>query len=225
MASEVPVFETAWMQEAYQVRDRLVQAGIWAEVVGHPGPTDEGGGRMQVVVPEEALAAAREVLVTPEAAETAVESESWPCCPQCGTRRTAVCPICKTAAIDFPEPDEVFVAVPDPLSGATPGKQCGSGSGACAAGSDEAADEEGEPSDPPWMLLCTTCDEPFVPRFAARCGGCDHTFDDGLHGITPVAPEAAVAGDEYALGRVLIVLGGLTVLVLVVVGYFAYILR
>ena len=30
------------------------------------------------------------------------------------------------------------------------------------------------------MLLCPTCDEPFTPQFARRCGDCGHEFPDGF---------------------------------------------
>jgi hypothetical protein len=30
------------------------------------------------------------------------------------------------------------------------------------------------------MVLCPTCDEPFRPEFARRCGQCGHNFADGF---------------------------------------------
>ena len=29
------------------------------------------------------------------------------------------------------------------------------------------------------MLVCTTCDEPFVPEYPRRCEWCGHQFEDG----------------------------------------------
>ena len=118
----------------------------------------------------------------------------WPVCPQCGARRMT------------------------PLSGLRDGRYAvslgrhgfqrpvGAARGtaldlslwprrlhAGRATSQEPASEPQQPGVPPQrMLICTTCDEPFVPEYPRRCEWCGHTFADGY--------EVDVAADEQGEG-------------------------
>ena len=53
----------------------------------------------------------------------------------------------------------------------------------------DSADEPQPPGVPPQrMLICTMCDEPFVPAYPRRCEWCGHTFADGYE-VDVVAEE------------------------------------
>jgi hypothetical protein len=112
----------------------------------------------------------------------------WPRCPWCNAKRVVRCPICKTAGTDFPEADPVYMGTPhgeeptEPIS-------CGCGSGGCSSSKDTVDDRPAPPASPvtthtddepaALMLVCTTCDEPFVPEYPRRCEWCGHEFEDG----------------------------------------------
>jgi len=129
-------------------------------------------------------------------AERVDEQHPWPRCPQCGARRPTVCGVCQTAGTDFPLADADFVAPPGVADDAQP-LSCGCGSGGCSTHGSTAAEdarpeeEDARPEDtvdetqteaeaPPRMLMCPTCDEPFVPEYPRRCEWCGHEFDDGF---------------------------------------------
>ena len=82
---------------------------------------------------------------------------AWPTCPDCGRRRQTVCPICETAGTTLPLADPNHEGV------------------APALGPTKDQPEEHLP-----LLICTTCDEPFRPRFYKICQWCRHEFDDGI---------------------------------------------
>jgi hypothetical protein len=74
----------------------------------------------------------------------------WPTCPDCSRRRLTSCPVCETAGTGFPR---AFMP--------------------------ERRDEGGVSSPENLFVLCTICDEPFVPEFPAHCEWCGHRFADG----------------------------------------------
>jgi hypothetical protein len=75
------------------------------------------------------------------------------------------------------------------------------------------------------LVICPTCDEPFVPEFPARCEWCGYRFADGREpppidlGTTPslLLPELN--------GRVVAVALGLALLAALVMGWFYYVLN
>jgi hypothetical protein len=63
------------------------------------------------------------------------------------------------------------------------------------------------------MVICPTCDEPFVPEYAARCEGCGQAFPDGYE------PSSAPAPAEPLNTRILVTLAALAILVVGMVIY------
>jgi hypothetical protein len=98
--------------------------------------------------------------------ETDAETSTWPCCPQCGRRRLAVCPVCETAGTDF-------------ARGFSPGPT------SCPLNEPDA---EGSTRRVRPLVLCPICDEPFRPEFLACCEWCGYRFGDGVERAAP-APE------------------------------------
>ena len=126
-------------------------------------------------------------------AEAGVEEISWPRCPECDAKRTTTCPICETAGTDFAQADRQFLGTPGPEGPAKP-TSCGCGPGGCSGGATAPGEEPtaegssegcvpGETAPgagpPPVMLMCPTCDEPFVPEYPRRCEWCGHDYGDG----------------------------------------------
>ena len=152
--------------------------------------------------------------------------QTWPECPQCGSPRWTRCPICGHEGTDCAQADPEFVGTVDLDPEARP-VTCGCGSAGCSGAraespAEEAADgvEQAEPpgESPPPMLLCPTCDDPFVPEYARRCGACGHEFADGYE------PAPGPGLDERLSGRAIAVLLGLVAVVIALVLYFALIL-
>ncbi|HUT90872.1 MAG TPA: hypothetical protein VMY37_15310 [Thermoguttaceae bacterium] len=156
--------------------------------------------------------------------------EKWHLCPQCGARRTTRCPICGTTGTEFAQADPEFVGTPGLSEDAQPISSCGCGSGGCshgqsavnvengltgAAGAEAHERREAESDAPEVMLVCTTCDEPFVPEYSRRCPACDHEFPDG----DDVESDPA-ARDRMGVRAVAVILG-LAVLFIAVFVYFA----
>ena len=182
-------------------------AGDWmVRAAGGPGfaPTAP-----RIVVHEDDAEDAREILLEAEAtlagAEAAPElvslldetgeESSWPMCPHCARPRLATCPVCETSGTDFAEAFLLEQA-------------------------DEATEEE-----PRRMVLCPTCDEPFAPRFPARCEWCGHRFRDGYE-----MPEARPLTTPPQIftelnGRVVVLLVGLTVVLGSMFGWFYWLLE
>ena len=207
------VFADERRELVYMVRTRLVEAGIEAFVVNDamqiavgeipPGWT----AAARVVVGEQDAAAADAIVrqfedeaLTPNSPTDAPDDDraaaSEPVgdvllepaqCPACGRSRMAVCPVCQTARADFPPADPA----PD---------------------SDRAA---GSPHEQ--MLVCTICDEPFVPGYLARCEWCGHDFGTGIRPVDPVTREPMDA-------RVVAAVLGLSLAGLAIVAYFAVLL-
>jgi len=125
--------------------------------------------------------------------EAAGEEVPWPRCPQCRALRTTKCPVCETAGTDFGRADPQFLDTPGP-EGPTKPTSCGCGTGACSGSATPPGEEPtgeggsggGVPAErapgedrPPVMLMCPTCDEPFVPEYPRRCEWCGHDYGDG----------------------------------------------
>lgn len=136
---------------------------------------------------------------------------NWPRCPQCHVPRLTWCPICQTAGTRFEAADDVPSDLFDELAGGACAVEC-SGS-VCArsthsppaaqiqppeapAGTEAGLQRGGEA---PGMVLCPTCDEPFVPAFARHCEWCGYEFADGVD-FTPLLPEEAESLGPRALG-------------------------
>jgi hypothetical protein len=103
-------------------------------------------------------------------------------------------------------------------AGCSPGKS-GAGGSAQGCGTDcgpeNAGDDVSEAplEPPPWMLICSTCSEPFVPEHARRCARCGHEFDEGY--------EVHAEPREEISARAVAVILGLVALVIAFVIYFA----
>jgi hypothetical protein len=67
------------------------------------------------------------------------------------------------------------------------------------------------------MLMCPTCDEPFVPVYLRRCEWCGHEFPDGTE-----IPLSAASADPIN-GRVVVVILALLLLGAAMAGYFLYV--
>jgi len=122
----------------------------------------------------------------------------WPTCPQRERRRTAVCPVCATAGCDF---------------------QLGWGDS--AAGTVELNDAtadlaQSEEESEDLLVICPGCDESFRPGFLRRCEWCGHRFDAGV--VADMRPV------ETLNSRVLATIGGVTIIVVALLAYFAIVL-
>jgi hypothetical protein len=160
-----------------------------------------------------------------------VEEIPWPRCPKCDAMRTTKCPICETAGTDFARADPEFLDTPGPEGPSKP-MSCGCGPGGCSGGAAAPGEEltagdgsEGcvpaeaspEADRPGLMLMCPTCDEPFVPEYPRRCEWCGHEFDDGYEVDRP--PEL-----EHINIRMIAVLVALLALLIGATVYFLMIL-
>ena len=154
---------------------------------------------------------------------TAMLLDVWPTCPACQKRRVTRCPICGTAGSDFPPADTGFSAIAELDATLAAGPETGCGpqgcsSDGCAGDHGSTISEVDDPNRPPEtppsdddtaetpMLMCTTCDEPFVPQYAGQCEWCGHRFDDGY------AVEIDRRAPERFNARMIGVLIGLAVL-------------
>ncbi len=154
----------------------------------------------------------------------------WPRCPQCGAERITRCPVCKTTGSDFPEADSEFVWGMGLAE--IGGDEKGQGSGRCNCGSQgscssqqPAAAPEHEDQQPPLddqperlVLMCPTCDEPFMPEFPCQCAMCDHIFDDGY------AVELHHTPPEQIGSRVIALMVGMAVVLVGLTAYFMWVL-
>ncbi|MDY0168645.1 MAG: hypothetical protein RBS80_19005 [Thermoguttaceae bacterium] len=227
------VYSTEHFGDAQTVRSLLAAEGVSAILFRDPFESARSAGatdvHIQVAAADEA--AARRVIgrlersrLGPGADGTVIDA--WPRCPECAAPRMTCCPVCQTAGHDFPQADPEFSVLPEPGAAEEPlACGCGSCSGggpdgsATPAGEISAAlpDDATEP-DGPVMLTCTTCDEPFVPRYLRRCEWCGHTFPDGIEFELPGDPA------EPLNARVVFVFFSLAAAVLAVLAWLAYVL-
>ncbi len=131
----------------------------------------------------------------PAADETVIDAR--PRCPGCGAPRMTCCPICQTAGYDFPQADPRYVVSPDAIEAEGPvacschggcGKEGAEENATGADANTDIAPDDAIESVPPTMLVCTTCDEPFVPQYLKRCEWCGYTFADGIELELPDDP-------------------------------------
>ena len=158
----------------------------------------------------------------------------WPTCPQCHRRRSTRCKICGTAGTDFDPVDMGFVWTAEMNDMAAAGS-CSCGPGGCGAQGSTAeggtaegiavggASAEPDAADGPHstegMLMCPTCDEPFVPEYPRQCEWCGHEFDDGYE-----VPQPTGTPEEASGSKVYLVVVGLLALLIASVAYFLIIL-
>ncbi len=145
-------------------------------------------------------------------------SDTWPTCPECGALRSTRCPICQTAGTAFSPADTDYRGIPGLDDVARTSTACVCGPGGC--GPTEAMAEvapgvgRDEAEEPPLMLLCPTCDEPFAPEYPRICEWCGHQFQDGFEVETPQGEV------EHNDTRVILVMTGLLLLAVAVIIYF-----
>jgi len=187
------IYSTDSIRDAHTVRDLLAAARVSAVVVRDPFDRKPSGDTstigVQVASADEA--AARRVVGRLEQGRVHDGAEervldTWPRCPECEAPRIASCPVCQTAGHDFPQADFEF-SVPPEFADAEEPRSCGCGGceaeqpgGPAKASGTESETVQDDTPEPPIMLTCTTCDEPFVPRYLKRCEWCGHTFPDGI---------------------------------------------
>jgi hypothetical protein len=183
------VYEARTVPEAHELIDRLGNEGIRAVVVEEVAQSQAGTDAIglptpfSVAVHQEEANTARRIAKEfddeltnrveheaeqPDGAESTAapeESDPWPQCPECDARRVTVCPICKTSGNRFPSADKEY---------------------------SQTADTGGEDQS---MVLCPTCDEPFVPQYLRQCEWCGHDFNEGIEPnhdqvSEPISPRA-----------------------------------
>jgi len=229
MAQEPKVIYTArTMQDAHLLKNLLAERQIEAVVLND---VLQGGSGVDVVgwstaarvaVDEEHAEVGRQMAVRFDRKETLTDEpaedvlDEWPRCPECEARRSTRCPICSTAGVEFPPVDMGFDWIPQSGDLAT-STGCHCGPGGCTPSDAEA---EPPPSDddtpPPTMLMCTTCDEPFVPGYPRMCEWCGHDFGDGFEVEVTEGPPEPIGH------RPVLVMIGLAVLLFVLVSYFMF---
>jgi hypothetical protein len=162
------VYSAANLQQAYLLRDMLIDEGISASIGnealgGAIGELPMGPATApQVLVPSEEFQTARQITLQWEAKtrrcaphEPVIARQPerpWPTCPTCHQRRLTSCPACKTAGDDF---RQAYLVAPAPVAG------------------------DREPQ-PPLMVLCPICEDAFEPDFYRKCATCNHDFGDGV---------------------------------------------
>jgi Putative prokaryotic signal transducing protein len=210
--SQQVIYIASGTEQAHMLKDALRQQGIDAYVTNEAlqfGIGDLPAGvptAARVVVHKSDAEEARRIALDFDAAmrEGAFvdededeldrqEAEAWPACPHCNRPRHTSCPVCGTAGSSFPQaylPTEEAAA--GTLTTSVPQRL---------------------------LVVCPTCDEPFVPQFLARCEWCGHHFRDGqeMPAATPLPASLEINS------RAWIVLAGLVALVGAVLALFAYI--
>ena len=227
--SQKVVYAAQNVQQAYLLKNTLEEMGISA-VVANASP--EGGSGVdyvgwntlpRVVVDELDYQNARRIAMDFDRAGTAAAEEQaqterqsqdgqeqeagetlheWPCCTECRAPRVTHCPVCQTTGSDFPEADPEFV--------------WGMGLNEIQESEEREAHED---EDEKLVLMCPTCDEPFLPEFPNRCAMCGHRFEDG------VEVELQSAPPEQHDTRVIALMIGMGVLLVALVGYFMWVVK
>lgn len=193
----IVIYRARTAAEAELVRGRLADRGIKALVTNDYAGGSGVAGRAaesQVVVGQSDADQARQVVEEftrpqcqccgqPEPTEPAAEIHEadweWPICPDCDSQRTTTCPGCGRSGTDFP------------LGDCEP-------HAAAEAGAERATQ----------VLICPTCDEPFVPKYLPRCEWCGHVFEPEA-----AVPEAVEPGQDESLDwRILAALATIVVL-------------
>lgn len=242
MAGEQTViFRAKTSQDAHLLRNLLAEAGITAMVTND---VLEGGSGVdmlgwptlaQVVVDEEDAQRARQFAVdfdrnlyrhvsdsAPEERpiEPTATIDVWPRCPECDAMRITRCEICGTTGTDFQPVDMGFDWIPG-TDAMAKSSACSCGPEGCSSGK-SSADEPDSVVDhdaaPLAMLMCPTCDEPFVPEYPRVCEWCGHEFAAGFD------PELLVKPQRIG-SRAILVTAGLLAVAAVVMGYFALLVR
>ena len=237
------IYAAQTAQQAHMLKNVLVERGIKAIVTNDV--LERGAGvdfigwetLARVAVAEHDAEVAREIALAFEETlprnsdetghypagldEVEGEPDFWPECPECGSRRTTLCPVCGTAGSNFPAADSDLASASMLSTPAQP-SSCGCGSGGCSSDQhDEQVDEESAgPTDadagfdvPDNLLMCTTCDEPFAPNYPRLCEWCGHEFADGY----AVDPPSEL---EPVNSRTMAVIFVLAVLAVCLVAYF-----
>ncbi|MCA9122198.1 MAG: hypothetical protein H6822_21125 [Planctomycetaceae bacterium] len=114
---------------------------------------------------------------------------AWPVCPKCEARRETQCSVCSARGTDFRLADF-----------------------------DEAEDSAEAAEEMDVLLLCSTCDEPFTPRFFRLCAGCG--FDHG----TGIEKEAELEREELN-NRVILVIVSVVLILVGLLAFFGFVLR
>ncbi len=199
------VYEARTVPEAHELIDRLGDAGIEAVVVeevaqsqagtdaiGFPSPFSVAVGQEEAdaarhiaeAFDDEHIAQVEHEAQSPAATEPvepldkSEESDLWPRCPECDARRITVCPICKTSGSHLPLADADY-----------------------SPPSEETAERQP-------MVLCPTCDEPFIPQYLRHCEWCDHDFGAGIEpNHDPVSEPISPGVMGAILGAVQLSLG------------------
>jgi hypothetical protein len=133
--------------------------------------------------------------------------DPWPACPSCRRRRHTSCPVCETAGTEFPRaflPEEDLQDEADEDSDKGPSDD----RRAMAGGARKL------------LVICPTCDEPFEPRFPARCEWCGYRFADGWE-FPPPPPYEPTRIDV----RVITVVVGLVLTALAIALFFMSLLE
>ena len=230
------VYSTESLRDAHTLRDLLAVEGVSAVVFRDPFEGGATGGvagvTIQVGAADEAVA--RRVVGRFEqrrlrAAGEGSVLDAWPRCPECDAPRMTCCPVCQTAGHHFPAADHELAIPPEPGDAQEP---LACGCGGCAAG--ESGDTSphaetgsdavhGHPLHPEALplLTCTTCDEPFVPRYLQRCEWCGHAFADGIEFELPDDPNEPV---EPLNARVVFVFFALAAGALAILAWLAHVL-
>ncbi|MHB8901182.1 MAG: putative signal transducing protein [Thermoguttaceae bacterium] len=217
LSEPVEIYSAQSVVQAHLLKNLLAEQGITAIVSNQ---VLQGGSGIdfvgmataaKVVVAAEDALAARELALeseerlrefSAEDGEAGDEAPAWPVCPECGARRTTRCPICATSGTDFTEADRVFLG---DLAADAPEEECsGSCSGSCGDGAGRSCESVSVPGDlaesDATLLMCSVCDEPFVPEYPRHCEWCGHEFEDGYvieqiveSGVIPARAIALVA--------------------------------
>ena len=217
-----------------EVTNTALEGGAGVELLGWPtlarvvvaGEDAERARQMALEFDAQLAALARAPAEEePESEPPPTAPEAWPRCPRCCAPRITRCPICGTTGVGFAQADPEYAGTPGLADDAEP-MSCGCGSGGCLGGSPATKVEDGlsgeasplsepEAAEPQLVLVCPTCDEPFVPQYSLGCPVCYHEFPDGFTPDPPRAPREPISA------RMVAVVAGLVGLLLAVFLYFA----
>ena len=225
--SQKVVYAAKNVQQAYLLKNTLEEMGISAVVAnaslsGGSGVDYVGWNTLpRVVVNEIDYQTARRIALDFDHAGVAAAEEheqnerqsqeagetlhEWPCCPNCRAPRITHCPVCKTTGSDFPKADPEFV--------------WGMGLNEIQEGDDH---EEHDDRNESLVLMCPTCDEPFLPEFSNRCAMCGQQFADGFD-VDEVELQSARC--EQIGSRVIALLIGMGVFLVALVVYFMWVIK